>query len=248
MADNVVKKNLNIREYEHSNFQLVDRLPENNSVLLNNVTWDIVSTYISDDQSVFAFFKSKIKFFLKDNPVIVDQILNHFLNELIEHILKRTFRVQFTVDDSLRMNLLYKRFFIEQDSNIRIIFDYFIDDIRQLILTGQFDKMPLILRQAIIYLPKYVLLQATITWLNRKGPESFTTMLYQNLLNPPVEDQSSNISFDQKNLVLFLTIFLLLLFAINIPIIGAMVNCLAGILLIAFVLYYSLTYFKKFNK
>lgn len=228
-------------EYEHSSFEVLQYT--NTSV---TTMWDMVSTNISNDISDFSSLKSKINLFMRDHPTIVDEIRNHFSDELVEHILKRSFRVKFTMNDSLRTNILYQRFFIEQDSNIRILFDYFFDDIRLLILTGKFEDFPWSLRQAIIYTPKPILLKLTLTWLNFKGAESLTTMLYNNLINP-IDQQSSGIlfSFDQKNIYLFLIIYIFLLFTINIPMIGTMINCLSGIFVVIFIFYYCFSHFNR---
>jgi hypothetical protein len=257
MADPVTNNlNNDDYEYEHSPFEILQSQNQYDFVRSCSATWDLVSMNISND-SDFRCLKAKINSFIKDHPTIVAELKNYFYDELIEHILKRSFGVQFTLVDSAHTNILYQRFFIEQDANIRIIFDYFFDDVRLLILTGKFEELPWSLRQAIIYTPKSILLKLTITWLNLKGAESLTTMLYTNLINP-IEKQNENalqeqpsvvsFSFDQRNVWLFLTIYIFVLFAINNYIIGTMVNCLAGILLIAFILYYSLTHFNRFNR
>jgi hypothetical protein len=242
--------NNDVHEYEHSAFEILQNSNQEDLSTSCSAGWDLVSMNISNDISDFGCLKERINSFIKDHPIIVAEIKNYFYDELIEHILKRSFRVQFTILDSLYTNILYKRFFIEQDENIRIIFNYFYDDVKLLILTGKFEGIPWTLRQAIIYTPKSILLKVLITWLNLKGSESLTTMLYKNLINPieNENEQESSFSFDRKNIFLFIIIYIFLLFAINISIIGTMINCIGGILLIGFILYYSLTSSNRFNR
>ena len=57
-----------------------------------------ISTYTSD----FGCLKDRINSFIKDHPTIVAEIKNYFYDELVEHILKNSFFVEFTILDSVR--------------------------------------------------------------------------------------------------------------------------------------------------
>lgn len=235
-------------QYEHSAFEVLENVIENDIIRSYSSGWDVLSRSIVNDNNDFDQLKIKINSFIIDYPDIINEIKKYFSDQLIEHILKRLFRVQFTFIDSVHTNTLYQTFFNEQDKNIQIIFNYFIDDIKFLLLSPKFENIPWTLRQTIIYTPKSILFKVIRTWIHLKGAETFTRILYQNLLNP-IENQNQNqnqflsigsLSFNKTNLYLFIIIYIFILFSINIHIIGTMINCLTAIILIILIFYYSL--------
>ena len=143
--------------------------------------WNVVSMDVSNTTCDFRHLKNRINTFIEDHPRIVNEIKDYFYDELIEHILKRAFRVQFTATDRAYTDNLFKCFFRDQNANIKIIFDYFFDDVKPLLLSDRFQGLPWSLRQTIMYTPKSLLLPLTMTWLNFKGADAVTTMLYRNL-------------------------------------------------------------------
>jgi hypothetical protein len=74
-------------------------------------TWHLVSMDIPNNVSDFHGFKTRIHSFIRDHPRIVEEIKDHFYDELMEHTLKRAFRVTFTSADSTQTSSLFRRFF-----------------------------------------------------------------------------------------------------------------------------------------
>ena len=236
---------------ESESFQIVNRTTiVNEETTLNSGIWDMITRSIIDeyDPSDFRQIKIRIRSFVRDHPSIVSQIEKYFSNEILEHVLKKTFRVQFTHKDFQQTKLVYQKYFTEEYSNIEIMISYFLDDIRLLISTKKFENIPWPFRQAIITTSNYILVEVALRWIYHYGSDKFTTMLYENLLKPDENPSTLNnvFSFDQKTVKIFFLLLLFLLLVINIPSIAFIVNCIGVFLFLIFLFVNSFIYLKRY--
>ncbi|CAF4843787.1 unnamed protein product [Rotaria sp. Silwood1] len=126
--------------------------------------------------------KIKIDNFFQQHSDIVYDIKNYFFEDFIMYAVKRTFDPSFTSNDITRTNELFNNFFIQQEKNIKIIFDLFFDDVKPLILKSKFShSRPLY--QLIDSVPKFIVREASITYLKKSGASFLTSLMYSNQMN-----------------------------------------------------------------
>lgn len=74
--------------------------------------------------------KLKINSFLRDYPNILPDIRDYFYDELMTFALKQALKIKFSQNDMEKIEKLFDRFFVEHEENIRIILNYFLEDIK----------------------------------------------------------------------------------------------------------------------
>jgi hypothetical protein len=162
-----------------------------------------------------ASLKSTLEKFFKQHPIIVDNTINYFRDDVVVYILKRMFHLSFTKDDVTRTNRLFNRFFIEHEENIKITFDYFFDDVKPLILKRQFPRVQFP-HQYIDLAPKSLVRPVALYFLKKSGASCLTSLMYPNQtdLDRNQNRSLSNKSTSHKNKYFLLLLFFIMLWII----------------------------------
>ena len=227
---------------DQSSFEMIRTIDNERSTKL---IWDMISTSIHNEND-FSQLKLRIRSFVKDHPLIVSQLDKCLSNHLIDHFLKKFLRVEFSLNDREETKKYVQKVINEQYSNIGEMISYFVNDIRLIILTGNYSNLPWSIRKAIILSPNSVLVQGILTWLYLKGSEKITNILFENLLQNSNENEKENLfSFEQQNVKIFLFILLFLLISININPIAFLINIIGIIVFLIVIFVYSFIYLKK---
>jgi hypothetical protein len=161
--------------------------------------------------------KSKINDFFQQHPEILNNIKKHpVCDDCILYVLKRIFDPSFTTDDVIQTNHLMKKFVNKHKERIKIIIDYFFDDLKPLIWNRMCPYLKL-LYPCIDLVPRLVLREAVIYYLEKSGISVLTSFMYPNQTDL-VENQNKTLvtqSTSHKN-----KSFLLMLFYIMVCIIS----------------------------
>jgi len=151
--------------------------------------------------------KSKIDHFFQQYPNIVNEIRNHFYDEIIMYSIRCAFDPSFTINDVTQTQQLFNRFFNEHEENNKIIFDYFYNDLTPIILNSKFPRLKQFI-QLIDLIPKLGPREFTICYLKKSGASLLTSLMYPNQMK---NKNLSNQSTSHKNKPKY---FLLLIFFI----------------------------------
>jgi len=126
-----------------------------------------------------ASLKTKIDEFFKQHPTIVNDVKNHFYDDLIFYMLGRIFDPSFTKNDINQTNRLINKFFNKHEKHIEIMFDYFFDDLKPFILKRNFPDWEFLHPFADL-IPKSYAREHTINSLKKSGASFLTSLMYSN--------------------------------------------------------------------
>lgn len=227
---------------DQSSFELI---PTIDNERLTNAVWDMISTSVYNPND-FSQIKLRIRSFVRDHPSIVYQLDRCLFDLLLDHFFKKSFRVQFTQRDREETEKYVQEVINEQYSNIGIILSYFLNDIRWIILTGNYSNVPWSIRQVIIHSPDSMLIQAIRTGIYLKGSQKITNTLFESLLNSNEQINSSSFELNEQNVKMFLLVLSFLLISLNVSSVGFVINWIGIILFVLLMFIYSLIYLKRF--
>jgi hypothetical protein len=179
------------------NYNFIDSFPPDSNV-----------SYIVPIQNRnLANLKNKIDQFTRQYPNIINDIKNHFYDNILEYVLKKLFDPSYTENDANRTNRLLKKFFIKYENHIQFIFNYFYDDLKPIVVKRYIPHLQF-LYPFINQFPKSTACTLLLTSLKSSGALRLTSLMYPNQMNS-IRQQDKNLS---KKTSSYINKYLLLLF------------------------------------
>jgi hypothetical protein len=142
--------------------------------------------------SNFNNLKIQIEHFFQQYPEIVNDIKNHFYDNVIMYITKRTFNIPFTPDDVGQTQYLLNHFFIKHGEKIQIIFDHFFDDLKPFMSESK-SLLFRFLYRFIDPISKSAARQLTMDYLRKSGALVLTSLMYPDQMDL-IQKQNKNLS------------------------------------------------------
>jgi len=149
----------------------------------------------------------KIKFqrFLYEHKDIVGRLYQSFYDELIIYSFKRLFGLSFNPVDFDRISRAINSFLHVNERDVQTIFLYFYDDLKPIILNSGYP-LATWQRRLLQNTPKFVAYKVMLIWLQKKGVQFLTSILYPNQVNQSIAPSNTH----SRQFWLLLTIIILL--------------------------------------
>jgi hypothetical protein len=193
-----------------------------------------LSSVIPTQNSNLVSLKTKIDHFFQQHSDIVNEIKSHFYDDLIMYTVKQTFDPSFTINDVTQTHQLLNRFFIEYEDKNKIIFDYFFDDLKPLILNS-FPRLNQF-NQLIDSIPKSVLRELIIGYLKRSGASHLTSYMYPNQKDL-IQNLSKQSTLHEHKYFFLLSFFIMLCIIFGSEIFRFILYYFIGLICTVFTLY-----------
>jgi hypothetical protein len=180
--------------------------------------------------------KNKIDQFIKHYPNIINDIKEHFHDNILEYILKTLFDPSYTEGDAIRTNRLLNQFFTKYENHVRIILYYFYDDLKPLVVKRYIPQLEF-LYPFFNQFPKSTACTLLLNFLkSSSGASHITSIMYPNQINS-VQQQKKKLSSHPKKYLLLLFFFILLYILFGSEIFRVLLYYFLGIICTVFVLY-----------